>query len=514
MSTLILLFESSVGYSLFKIKEWEEIQNNTTEFIKSSLDFKNLKESVKLLASHQFETAKEAMENIQKVSNKETSKEMISFLKENLPSGKSFVLGVLDINLAQGIKEKVKCEIEVGGFITEISRVIRANLHKFLKIDEDDVIKAQLGLAHQYSRMKCMFDVNRDDKPVVQSIALVDQLDKNINSFCMRIKEWFGWHFPELSKIVPDNSAYTKIVNLIENKDKLIAEYNSEDSDLKQKLIDIVVEPDIADRVYEGARASMGSDLSEIDAINIRHFCDKVSKLITYREGIGHYLKDKMKMLAPNTSNLVGEVLGARLISHAGSLSNLCKYPASTIQILGAEKALFRALKARSGKTPKYGLLYYSNYIGKSAAKNKGKISRYLANKLAQSSKLDFFSENREGHYGDEFKKQVEERMEFLTSGVKPRKNVDVMKEVSEKIQEDESKNKKKTKSKKKTEEESDDEEENKKKKKSRKQSTVSEVSEKPKKKKKKVESDDESDNSAPKKKSKKQKARKASDSS
>lgn len=100
-----------------------------------------------------------------------------------------------------------------------------------------------------------------------------------------------------------------------------------------------------------------------------------------------------MKALAPNVSALVGEIVGARLISHAGGLSNLAKYPASTIQILGAEKALFRALKLRGkGKTPKYGLLYHSSFIGKAGAKNKGKISRYLANKLAMCSRIDFFS--------------------------------------------------------------------------------------------------------------------------
>lgn len=99
-----------------------------------------------------------------------------------------------------------------------------------------------------------------------------------------------------------------------------------------------------------------------------------------------------MRNLSPNVGALVGEIVGARLISHAGGLSNLAKYPASTIQILGAEKALFRALKTR-GNTPKYGLLYHSSFIGKAGVKNKGKISRYLANKLAMCSRIDFFSE-------------------------------------------------------------------------------------------------------------------------
>jgi nucleolar protein 56 len=83
-------------------------------------------------------------------------------------------------------------------------------------MSEEDLSKSQIGLGHAYSRMKCMFDVNREDKPIIQSIALIDQLDKNINSFCMRIKEWFGWHFPEVNKIVSDNYTYVRVIQLIE----------------------------------------------------------------------------------------------------------------------------------------------------------------------------------------------------------------------------------------------------------------------------------------------------------
>lgn len=108
-------------------------------------------------------------------------------------------------------------------------------------------------------------------------------------------------------------------------------EWSDSNSDLKDKLIELCVEPEIAERIFEAARASMGSELNELDSINIKAFCEKVSGLINYREGLWGYLKDKMKMLAPNTSTLVGEVLSARLISHSGSLSNLAKYPASTI---------------------------------------------------------------------------------------------------------------------------------------------------------------------------------------
>lgn len=322
-------------------------------------------------------------------------------------------------------------QIHVGDFVQEIFRAIRVHYHKFLSVKEEDILRAQLGLGHSYSRMKCMFDVNRQDKPVINAIALIDQLDKNINSFCMRIKEWFAWHYPELNRLVADNATYVKIVNHIQTRKNLMENKD----DLMEGLEEICVEPELAKQIYDSACMSSGQDLNEIDLINIKFFCDKVKNLIQYREDIAIYLKDKMKALAPNVSALVGEIVAARLISHSGSLSNLAKYPASTIQILGAEKALFRALKTR-GKTPKYGLLYHSSFIGKAAAKNKGKISRYLANKLAMCSRIDFFATVAEGRddYGVELKNQVEERLKFLNTGVKPRKNIDVMKEVFNKL--------------------------------------------------------------------------------
>ena len=140
-----------------------------------------------------------------------------------------------------------------------------------------------------------------------------------------------------------------------------------------------------------------------------------------------------MTAVAPNLGALVGELVGSKLIAHAGGLTNLSKYPASTIQILGAEKALFRALKTK-GKTPKYGLIFNSTFIGRAAQKNKGKISRYLANKCAIACRLDNFSENPTSKFGEALKDQLEERLKFVASGVKPRKNKDAMAEVLQEL--------------------------------------------------------------------------------
>merc|ERR1712212_1358969 len=133
-------------------------------------------------------------------------------------------------------------------------------------------------------------------------------------------------------------------------------------------------------------------DVSAIDLMNIQMFARRVISLTDYRKTLSDYLHSKMSQVAPNLATLIGETVGARLISHAGSLTNLAKYPASTVQILGAEKALFRALKTR-GNTPKYGLLFHSTFIGRAGAKNKGRISRFLANKCTIASRIDAFSE-------------------------------------------------------------------------------------------------------------------------
>jgi nucleolar protein 56 len=232
-----------------------------------------------------------------------------------------------------------------------------------------------------------MFDVKRQDKPVIQSIAIIDQLDKDINSFCMRIKEWFSWHFPELSKIVTDIQLYVKLVNLIETK----ANLKAKKEEITEQINELTNDEALTKQIVESALVSMGADFSDMDSINIKLFCNKVIGLFKYRDTVSQYLKDKMKAVAPNLSQLVGEVVGARLISHAGSLGSLAKYPASTIQILGAEKALFRALKTK-GKTPKYGLLYHSSFIGRAQQANKGKISRFLANKIAICARIDYFT--------------------------------------------------------------------------------------------------------------------------
>lgn len=175
----------------------------------------------------------------------------------------------------------------------------------------------------------------------------------------------------------------------------------------------------------------MGNQLSELDENNIHDLSSKLIQQFTFKKHLNEYLREKMDKVAPNLTTLLGESVAAKLISQAGSLVTLAKYPASTVQILGAEKALFRALKTR-GNTPKYGLLFNSSYISRADAKSKGKISRYLANKCSIAARLDSFLVNPVNRFGEKLKTQVENRLKFVKGDLNEDldKNEDVMAEV------------------------------------------------------------------------------------
>ncbi|PUZ41084.1 hypothetical protein GQ55_9G475300 [Panicum hallii var. hallii] len=423
---LYLLFESASGYGLFHAYGIDEIGQSVEAVRSSVLDLERFGKAVKLTAFNPFSSAVDALNQCNAISEGIMTDELRSFLELNLPKPKEgkkakYSLGVVEPKVGSHIAEVTGIPCQSNDFIQELLRGVRLHFDRFIKeLKESDLEKAQLGLGHSYSRAKVKFNVNRVDNMVIQAIFLLDTLDKDINSFSMRVREWFSWHFPELVKIVNDNYLYAKLAKFIVNK-----------SDLAEKdipaLADIVGDEDKAKEIVEAAKASMGQDLSPVDLINVQQFAQRVMNLSEYRKNLYEYLVTKMNDIAPNLTSLIGEVVGARLISHAGSLSNLAKCPASTLQILGAEKALFRALKTR-GNTPKYGLIFHSSFIGRASTKNKGRMARYLANKCSIASRIDCYSEASTSVFGQKLREQVEERLDFYDKGVAPRKNLDVMK--------------------------------------------------------------------------------------
>lgn len=352
-----------------------------------------------------------------------------STLELNLPqtSGNKskIVLAVQDKKLAGEISSTfkgVECETsETSEVAADLLRGIRVHAEKLLKgLQDGDLGRAQLGMGHAYSRAKVKFSVHKNDNHIIQAIATLDALDKGINQGSMRVREWYGWHFPELVKIVSDNGTYAKLVLAIGNKKTL--------TDDKLHEIAAVVDDDgdKAQDIISAARISMGMDITDTDLVMVKSFAESVSKMADYRKSLSKSLDDKMGLVAPNLQCILGTPVAARLISHAGSLTNLAKYPASTLQILGAEKALFRALKTK-GATPKYGLIYQSSFIGRAGPRVKGRISRYLANKCSMASRIDNFSEHPSARFGEVLRQQLEDRLEFYATGKKPIKNEEAM---------------------------------------------------------------------------------------
>jgi len=239
---------------------------------------------------------------------------------------------------------------------------------------------------------------------IIQAISLFQDLDKEINNYMMRLKEWYGYHFPELARIVTDNLIYTKVVRAIGIREKC-----------NTTVLDGIVPEHVEKNIKEASEISMGTEINERDEEFIFALCDQITELDNYRTSLGEYLKSRMMAVSPNLSTIVGEMIAAKLISKAGSLVNLAKFPASTIQILGAEKALFKAMKAKSN-TPKYGIIYQSKLISAVVGKTKGKISRALAAKCALCVRYDALGDNDEPVIGEECKQYIEDRIVFLNA--------------------------------------------------------------------------------------------------
>ncbi|KAN0000838.1 hypothetical protein ACTFIZ_001273 [Dictyostelium cf. discoideum] len=425
-----ILFETATGFNIFQLSGMESIAEFTDQVQKSMQDFSKFSKVCKMIGSLPFTSAENALENINSISEGILTESLHDFLKQTFSKKtEGVVLGVCDNKLSASIGDELKISCLSNSHTSEIIRCIRNHISEFTKLKSADLLKAQLGLGHSYSRSKVKFNVHKVDNMIIQSICLLEQLDKDLNTFFMRLREWYSWHFPELLKIIDNQVHFAKLAKLIQNKKNLTEESLDE---IKEIVED---NESLAKDVLSAAKASMGGDISQIDLVTVMHFADRVISLDEYRTNLTQYLAKKMQDIAPNLSALVGDRIGAKLISRAGSLTSLAKYPASTVQILGAEKALFRAMKVR-GKTPKYGIIFNASAVS-SETKNKGRIARCLSNKISIATRIDCFSDNPTAKFGVALKQQVADRIKFFNNGVAPKRNLDVMKEVIDEVEKD-----------------------------------------------------------------------------
>lgn len=399
---MLVLFETAAGYAIFKVLDESKLQQVDSLYKEFETPEKANK-IVKLKHFEKFQDTTEALAAATALTEGKIGKSLKKVLKKVVAKEAHEQLAISDVKLGGVIKEKLDVSCIHSPAVAELMRCIRSQMENLITgLPPKEISAMSLGLAHSLSRYKLKFSPDKVDTMIVQAISLLDDLDKELNNYIMRCREWYGWHFPELGKVITDNLAYCKAVRKIGDRTNVAA----------TDLSDILPE-EIEAEVKLAAEISMGTEVSEQDIGNISHLCDQVIEITDYRAQLYDYLKNRMMAIAPNLTVMVGELVGARLISHAGSLLNLAKHPASTVQILGAEKALFRALKTRKD-TPKYGLIYHASLVGQTAAKNKGKISRMLAAKAALAIRYDALGEDTNAEMGAENRAKLEARLRQL----------------------------------------------------------------------------------------------------
>ncbi|MCD6188689.1 MAG: C/D box methylation guide ribonucleoprotein complex aNOP56 subunit [Thermococcus sp.] len=250
------------------------------------------------------------------------------------------------------------------------------------------------------TRLRIQEQSGARDKMVIQAIEALDDIDKVINLLVSRLREWYSLHFPELDELLPKHPQYVSFVKNTGHRENITKE-NLESLGLGENKIT---------KILEAKEKTMGAWMDEKDIKVIQNLAKEIDDLYKLRSEIEDYIDRAMDDVAPNLKALVGAKLAARLISLAGGLKELAMMPASTIQVLGAEKALFRHLRS-GAKPPKHGVIYQYPAINKSPWWQRGKIARALAGKLAIAARVDYFS----GEYiAEELKKEIEARIKEI----------------------------------------------------------------------------------------------------
>ncbi len=316
------------------------------------------------------------------------------------------LLAILDELKSDGYDEFIVEDGELGRRLKELGynatgefpniagERLRANPAEFLG---ENWFEEYFNVGVALTRMRIQEQSGARDKMVIQAIEALDDIDKVTNLLISRLREWYGLHFPELDELLPKHEQYVAFVRTVGSRENLSGE----------RLAELGLSEAKAEKILNAAKNSMGAPLGKFDEGIIKKLAGEITDLYRLRKEIEDYLEKAMDEVAPNVKALVGAKLGARLLSLAGGLKELALMPASTIQVLGAEKALFRHLRS-GAKPPKHGVIFQYPEINRSPWWQRGKIARALSGKLAIAARVDYFS----GEYiGEELKQEVEARI-------------------------------------------------------------------------------------------------------
>ncbi|MFX1509725.1 MAG: NOP5/NOP56 family protein [Promethearchaeota archaeon] len=297
---------------------------------------------------------------------------------------------------SQGFAEDISRLYEVRGQLYEDVRFWRRVRLDFLG---KKVTSGNGEMLHEISvgisRLAIRTASEQSDQLIIQAMNSLDDIEKAQNLMVSRLREWFGLHFPEAAHSIENGQSLARIVAEGGTRDQISS---------NPELIQLISESKIKSELLE---QSMGAEISEQDMVMIQGLGKQILGLYDFREQLEKYLDDSMLTVAPNLRGLIGPVIGARLIGLAGGIERLARFPASTVQVLGAEQALFRALKT-GAKPPKHGVIFQHTLVHSAPWWQRGKIARILAGKIAIAARIDLYS----GQYvADELKQNVLSRV-------------------------------------------------------------------------------------------------------
>jgi len=223
----------------------------------------------------------------------------------------------------------------------------------------------------------------RRDRIIMHSIGALDELDKVINNFSERLREWYGLHFLELSREIQSHEKFAEAVAKYGRRERVKGHENL-------------------------AKQSAGMEFSEADIKEVQDFSKTILELFQRKKSLAAYIEKLCQEVMPNTSAVAGEALAARMVSQAGGLEKISRLPSSTVQLLGAEKSLFRHLKDKKSPAPKFGLLFAHPLVQNAPKEKRGKVARLIASKISLAAKTDFFTKEDKGKtLRDELEEQV-----------------------------------------------------------------------------------------------------------
>ncbi|MDO5843023.1 MAG: ATP-binding protein [Methanobrevibacter ruminantium] len=265
---------------------------------------------------------------------------------------------------------------------------LRSNIDKIF--EEIGFSKGQDEIIQIYEKLaihKIKKSSQEEDKLLIQAINSVDDIDESISKLVERIRDWYTIYFPEMDTI-SNNETYIKLIAESENREDILENFNEH----------------FAEEIEE----STGADIEEDDLLMLKSFTESIYSLQKSRRELETYIDSKMEAIAPNLRDLLGSTLGAKLIAHIGSIKRLATYPASVIQIMGAEKAIFRHLKTGE-RPPKHGLIFQHPSVRGAKWWNRGKIARNLALKITLAVRKDVFSGEYDPSIAEDYLKKVEQ---------------------------------------------------------------------------------------------------------